>query len=108
MVLGRMNCGLFSWSQNLNTLLRPIFEATLSSHSVHSRFTVGSQQVHGDLRNVRGDFTMELGPHDDTAPAIRPARPSGSPKTRWERMQKAELTLDELTRLIVNTKRSEG
>jgi hypothetical protein len=51
---------------------------------------------------------MELGPRDDAAPAARPARPARSSKTRWERMQKPELTLDELTRLIVNTKRSEG
>ncbi len=51
---------------------------------------------------------MESGPHDDAAPAPRPARLKRSPKTRWERMQKTELTLDELTRLIVNTKRSEG
>jgi hypothetical protein len=51
---------------------------------------------------------MELGPRADAAPAARPARPAKSSKTRWERMQKTELTLDELTRLIGSTQRSEG
>src|SRR5579871_4114642 len=78
------------------------------SQLVHSWFTTGSRLVHDFLRQERGHHTMRSGSPRDANPPQNRSTSMRAPRTRWERMERSELSLAHLRQLLLTGKRSEG